>query len=72
MTEIMTTKELAAYLQFHEATICKYVAKGIIPGMRIGRAWRFDKAEIDKWIKGSQAKQKGRKKPKSRRPSKAR
>jgi excisionase family DNA binding protein len=47
MSEIMTTKELADYLRLHEITICKYAAEGKIPGMRIGRAWRFDKAEID-------------------------
>ena len=49
----MTTKEIAAYLKLHEITICKYAAGGVIPAIRIGRVWRFDKAEIDNWIGGS-------------------
>jgi excisionase family DNA binding protein len=54
MSEIMTTKEMAAYLKLHEITICKYAAEGVIPAIRIGRVWRFDKDEIDKWIAGAQ------------------
>ncbi len=50
MPEIMTTKELAKYLRLHEITICKHVAEGDIPGIRIGNAWRFDKEAIGKWI----------------------
>jgi len=53
MAEIMTTKEMSAYLKLHEITICKYAAEGIIPARRIGRVWRFDKDEIDKWIRGT-------------------
>ena len=52
----MTTKEIAAYLKLHEITICKYAAGGVIPAIRIGRVWRFDKAEIDNWIGGSRSK----------------
>ena len=50
MPEIMTTREVAAYLKLHEITICKYAAEGKIPAIRIGRVWRFDKDVIDKWI----------------------
>lgn len=54
MAEIMTTRELAAYLRLHEITICKYAAEGRIPAIRIGRIWRFDKDAIDRWIGGRQ------------------
>jgi excisionase family DNA binding protein len=54
MAQIMTTKEMAAYLKLHEITICKYAAEGVIPAIRIGRVWRFDKDEIDKWIAEAQ------------------
>jgi len=50
MAHMMTTKELARYLQLHEITVCKYAAEGKIPAIRIGRVWRFDKDAIDKWI----------------------
>jgi len=70
MAEIMTTQELAAYLRLHEITVCKHAAEGNIPGIRVGRIWRFDKEEIDKWIeKGCPARRK--RKTKSRGQSKA-
>ena len=50
MPQIMTTKELARYLKLHEITICKNASQGKLPGIRIGRVWRFDKEAIDKWI----------------------
>jgi len=46
----MTTKETPAYLKLHEITISKYAAEGVIPAIRIGRVWRFDKDEIDRCI----------------------
>lgn len=52
MAQIMTTKEIAAYLKLHEITICKYAKEGRIPSIRIGRVWRFDKDVIDRWIGG--------------------
>ncbi|MEJ2366453.1 MAG: helix-turn-helix domain-containing protein [Deltaproteobacteria bacterium] len=58
----MTTKELAAYLKFHEITICKYASEGRIPAIRIGRVWRFDKDAIDRWI----AREKGNRKSEKR------
>ncbi len=50
MAEIMTTKEMAKYLQLHQITICKLSKEGKIPAVRIGRVWRFDKEVIDEWI----------------------
>lgn len=50
MAEMMTTKDLAKYLKLHEITISKYAKQGLIPGIRIGRVWRFDKVAIDEWI----------------------
>ncbi|MCF8142348.1 MAG: helix-turn-helix domain-containing protein [Deltaproteobacteria bacterium] len=67
MAQIMTTKEMSAYLKLHEITICKYAAEGVIPAIRIGRVWRFDKDEIDRWIaEGPQLKAKKTKKTKTR------
>ncbi|MFO7739075.1 MAG: helix-turn-helix domain-containing protein [Desulfatiglandaceae bacterium] len=50
MAQIMTTKEIAKYLKLHEITICKLSKEGKIPGIQIGRVWRFDKEIIDEWI----------------------
>lgn len=56
MPVIMTTREVARYLKFHEITICKFAAEGKIPSIRIGKVWRFDKEAIDRWISGGHKK----------------
>lgn len=56
LAQIMTTREVAEYLKLHEITIINHAAKGIIPGIKIGSRWRFDKQAIDKWLSGGQKK----------------
>jgi excisionase family DNA binding protein len=48
--EIMTLQELAAYLKIAEKTLYGYAQKGTLPGIKIGTAWRFRKADIDAWL----------------------
>jgi len=48
--EIMTVKELAEYLKLNFQTVYKKVQRGEIPGSKIGRGWRFQKAIIDRWL----------------------
>ena len=71
MAQIMTTREMAEYLKFHEITICKHAADGKIPAFRIGRSWRFDKEAIDKWISEDQKKPRSVKKSKTKATPKA-
>ena len=47
---IMTIKEVSEYLKIKEKTAYALVAKGEIPGFKVGGSWRFRKGEIDKWI----------------------
>ena len=51
MGKILTTKELAKYLQLTEVTIYKYVSEGKIPGHKIGSRWRFEQDKIDNLLK---------------------
>jgi excisionase family DNA binding protein len=46
MGEIMTPFEVAAFLKIHVKTVYKLAEKGVIPGDRIGRSWRFSKRAI--------------------------
>ena len=46
----MTTSQLAKYLHLNELTIYKRVRLGEIPAVRVGRAVRFKKNIIDKWL----------------------
>lgn len=56
-TDIMTIKELAAYLKMAEKTLYRLAANGEVPGFKIGGAWRFRKSEIDAWIKKKERKE---------------
>lgn len=51
-TDIMTIKEVSAYLKITEKTAYRLTAEGKIPGFKVGGAWRFRKQEIDEWIDG--------------------
>jgi len=51
MEKLMTLSQLAEYLQLGKSTVYKMVQKGEIPGIKIANQWRFDKKEIDEWIK---------------------
>ena len=50
-SDIMTVKEVAAYLKITEKTAYRLTAEGKIPGFKVGGAWRFMRGEIDNWIK---------------------
>jgi len=48
--EIMTTKQLADYLQMSQITICRLAREKKLPGLKIGKEWRFPKELIDRFI----------------------
>lgn len=50
MARIMTTREIAEYLNLNQVTVCKYAAEGRIPAIRIGKVWRFDRDAVDAWV----------------------
>jgi excisionase family DNA binding protein len=50
---MMTLRELADYLQCHPTTIYRMLKDRSIPAFKLGSAWRFKKARIDRWIKRS-------------------
>jgi excisionase family DNA binding protein len=54
----MTIKELADYLKIAEKTAYRFALEKKIPGFKVGGAWRFRKAEIDKWITKQENKEK--------------
>ncbi|HDP69604.1 MAG TPA: DNA-binding protein [Actinobacteria bacterium] len=46
----MTTKQMAEYLQMSEITVCRLAREKKLPGMKIGKEWRFKKNIIDELI----------------------
>lgn len=54
-TQIMTIKEVSEYLKLAEKTAYRLASQGKMPAFKIGGSWRFDKADIDKWIEEQKA-----------------
>lgn len=48
--EILTLKEVAAYLKVAERTLYRLAQDGKLPAFKVGGSWRFRKADIDSWI----------------------
>lgn len=48
--EILTIREVAAYLKLTEKTAYRLTAEGDIPGFKVGGSWRFRRSEIENWI----------------------
>ncbi|WP_300667581.1 helix-turn-helix domain-containing protein [Desulfoluna sp.] len=51
----LTIDELVAYLKMGRTKLYTMAQKGDIPGCKIGNQWRFDREEIDEWIKSGRA-----------------
>jgi len=53
--DILTIKEVAAYLKLTEKTAYRLAAEGKLPGFKVGGSWRFRKADIQAWIEQQMA-----------------
>ena len=51
MEKMLNIRELADYLGFSEITVYRKAASGELPGLKIGRSWRFPREEIDRWVR---------------------
>ena len=49
--ETYTVEEVAHALKLHTYTIRRLSREGKIPAFKFGGQWRFDKEEIQKWMK---------------------
>ena len=43
--------EVAKHLKFHPSTVYKIAKRGELPGFKIGTDWRFDRAQLEQWIR---------------------
>lgn len=50
MSEVLTTKQLAGYLQISERSVYRLLERGQIPAVKIGGQWRFRKSVVDEWL----------------------
>lgn len=56
MDEVLTVREIAALLKINEKTAYKLAAKGEIPGFKVGGSWRFEKVQLEQWMKSKTSK----------------
>ncbi|ODW58666.1 DNA-binding protein [Vibrio parahaemolyticus] len=53
--QILTLKEVAAYLKLAEKTAYRLVSEGRLPGFKVGGSWRFKCGDLDRWIEEQKA-----------------
>ncbi|MBI3318300.1 MAG: helix-turn-helix domain-containing protein [Candidatus Omnitrophica bacterium] len=51
MDRLMTIDEVAQYMQVSRFTVYRLAKRNSLPGTKIGRQWRFQKEEIDRWVR---------------------
>ena len=47
---IVTVKEVADFLRLKEATVCRLAAEGKLPGVKVGKSWRFDMEALERCV----------------------
>ncbi|MBV8134095.1 MAG: helix-turn-helix domain-containing protein [Deltaproteobacteria bacterium] len=51
--------EVAKHLKVHPSTVHKMAKRGELPGFKIGTEWRFDRGQIEEWIRSHTKKPEG-------------
>ena len=49
--QLMSVEELADYLGLRKQTLYNWLHQKKISGIKIGKVWRFERNEIEKWLK---------------------
>ena len=55
--EVMNTDEAAQFLGLKPFTIREYAKRGVIPAKKIGKQWRFVKADLLAWLRSKETSQ---------------
>lgn len=53
--DVMLASEVAELLRLPDSTVYDYARRDILPAHRVGRHWRFIRAEIEDWLRRSYA-----------------
>lgn len=48
--QILTLKEVAAYLKLADKTAYRLASEGKLPGFKVGGSWRFKREDLEAWI----------------------
>jgi excisionase family DNA binding protein len=52
--EVLTTNEAAEFLSLTPYTLREYAKKGLVPARKVGKSWRFVKADLLAWLRGKE------------------
>ncbi len=52
MTELLTARDVQQMLHVDRTTIYRMAESGQLPAMRVGKQWRFARADLDRWLRG--------------------
>lgn len=47
----LSVDEIADHLGVKRDTVYKWIGERQLPGHKIGRLWKFNKKEVDEWVK---------------------
>jgi excisionase family DNA binding protein len=53
--QIMTVKEVSDFFRLKEPTVCRLASEGKLPGVKIGKSWRFNKATLERMVISEQS-----------------
>ncbi len=51
ISRLIDIDELADYLRLKRQTLYNWLHQGKISGIKVGGVWRFDRRDIDSWLK---------------------
>lgn len=50
LSPFLTTEDVLGYLKVTPRTIYRLIRSGELPAVRIGRQWRFRRADLNDWL----------------------
>ena len=51
----LSVSEISEYLGVVRESVYRWLAKGSMPGHKLGRHWKFRKEEVDEWVRSGGA-----------------
>ena len=54
MEELLTPEDLVKSLKVEMATLYRWARQGVIPGMKIGKYWRFRESDVEAALNGKE------------------
>jgi excisionase family DNA binding protein len=48
--QMMDTDQVAHYLKLNRRTVLKMAERGELPGVKVGKQWRYRRSDIDRYL----------------------